>query len=155
MPFTKTPPPAVAQFAQIRAQTIAAANDIAKLEQEERAEYQNTWKGKDKAKFPATIDIGRVVTLNLRLVANPAEGAKISVWELLREGTAVRYMHMTKDFVAKTTPGATRSGPGAGGRASLGKPLPGIEERQQDAAINKETEGMVWQIITRHYEQIH
>ena len=69
-----------------------------------------------------------------------AVGTDDEIYGYLNNGTQVRYAHMTDDFEAKTTPKVIGSGPGKGGFAYIGKPLPGIEARQWDEVITENYE---------------
>ena len=110
-------------------------------------EYVETWeKAEDIPKF--TIETEHVpggAEISVLMEALPAEQATLSVWQLLNreDGTEVRPMHVNKDWVDKTEPGAIVSGPG-GDNVKMGiwKPYAeGIDSRR--IALS----------IAEHYEQ--
>lgn len=84
-------------------------------------------------------DKGRVY-LRVRMDADAAESASLSVWQLLNRGTSVRYMQLSEDWESKTAPGQPFSGPGAGEKLGLdvGRPQQGIEAREFDEAVAQE-----------------
>lgn len=108
----------------------------------------NTWSAKNQPDFTKEqpeITSGSVVS-KVKLSASEARMARISVYELLDDGTKVRHVRMTSDFKPKTTVRGTTSGVGAGDviRNSLGEPMiflnaapEGIEARHFDDTINE------------------
>lgn len=69
-------------------------------------------------------------------------------------GTKVRYMHMSRDFTPKSTPGSLRARTGSGRAVGLGFPRPGIQARGFRNVIAKKREGIlaakIAAIIIRH-----
>lgn len=110
-------------------------------------EYVESWEeARDIPKFSMgqeAVPEGTLITVEME--ALPAEQATLSVWQLLNreDGTEVRPMHVNRDWVSKTEPGAIVSGPG-GDNVKMGiwKPYAdGIESRH------------IAKSIAEHYEQ--
>jgi len=72
-----------------------------------------------------------IIIFYVMMEADSAEDATLSVWQLLDrdEGTAVRFMQISKDWKSKSYPGRFPSNAGAGHTIGLGAPQPGIESR--------------------------
>lgn len=136
--LTKRPPPATSQMAVIQKHIKKQMDALLKKHVKARKIYMATWeKSRDKAKFSPEIKQTTATTVaRVKLSGQPAEQASITVWELLRDGTDVRYMHVTTDWRSKTAPGRMRSTGGRGEKLGLNAPRIGIEARDQDNMIN-------------------
>lgn len=74
-----------------------------------------------------------------------------AIYGYLNFGTSVRYAHMTPGYVPKTTPGFIGSGGGGGAVLFIDKsrPMPGIEPRDFEGAIQKKWDERLPGIIQR------
>lgn len=98
----------------------------------------SNWSPENKPTFTKHIDdFPNKIRVRVKMEANSAPGAELSVYELLDEGTDLRYMHVSDDWQSKTTPGSLKSGAGTGTTVGLGKPVDGIDERRFESTIDR------------------
>ena len=133
-------------FEQFRGTMIKGIKDgPIKSAIEDFEETHATWElTEDKPVFNPEIvaEPGKIV-FQILMEAHAAEEATLSVWQLLNreEGTAVRPMHLSSDWISKTEPGSIFSGAGAGQTTGVFMPWDeGIEGRQWDKLIGDLTE---------------
>lgn len=107
-----------------------------KAHKKEREKTVATWQGARPAWVGAVRRVGRkdIIRMWVFREGDPFGQKK---WGWLDEGTKVRYMHVSDDWRSKTTPNKVSSGAGRGTTTGLGRPLPGIEERNWNIIINK------------------
>jgi len=108
--------------------------------------HENLVRPWDEAKDKPTFDVeihlntGNITGLVVHK-AQEAEGASLSVWQLLNKGTRIRYMMVSEDWVSKTSAGRTSSGAGSGFTTGLDfeDPRGGIEKREFAENIGRES----------------
>jgi hypothetical protein len=158
------------QINKLRQRGSQALGEIGEAHAQRRRDYVSEWTGmadaptwtggktNNQPTFPVSVEpTNRGFRLVVGLEGERAESTTHDklVYELLRDGTAVRKVSMTVDFRRKTSPQSARSGPGAGGRLrfSLKEPHEGIDGRNQDEIMNKELETLVEEKIGAAYGQ--
>lgn len=140
--LVRRPPPPTRRYEVIQSSVVAEMNVLLREHVQARQVYMASWKkAQDKPKFTPSVKTttGKILA-RLKLSGQAADGAKITVWELLRGGTDVRYMMVTTDWKSKTAVGRMRSGAGQGSKIGLGPPGRGIDARDQDNMINESLE---------------
>lgn len=101
-------------------------------------------KSRDVPRFKASVNIERAKIVGSVLMSGrDAQQAQITVWQLLDQGTKVRFMQLSSDWQSKTAPGQLRSGPGRGKKMGIDKeaPEPGIRARKFGETVAKEMKG--------------
>lgn len=96
-----------------------------------------------------------LLELRVLMTSESAEQATLSVWQLLNreEGTEVRPMHVSSDWISKTTPRGLSSGPGAGHKTGIYPPwAEGIEGREFDMAVAEHMEPFADEAVREAYE---
>lgn len=85
---------------------------------------------------------------------HPAEKAQLSVWDLLTDGTKIRYAKMSEDFIPKTAVRSLRSGPGRGklDKIDTTEPKPGIDDRLWEDTINPRLFADVVEAVVAAYD---
>lgn len=80
--------------------------------------------------------------LRVLMLADSAESATLSVWQLLNRGTSERPMHVDGAWISKTDPASPLvSGPGRGNTTGIYLPwAAGIEGREFDVAVAEHLE---------------
>lgn len=122
----------------------AIEEDILTIVKEGHEKYIESWETDlSKPEFYIGFDYEGAHTF-MGYVAMEAEGAEdatLSVWQLLDrdQGTAVRFMQISKDWKSKTWPiGSFPSNAGAGRTTGLGPPQEGIESRHIAETVAEE-----------------
>ena len=105
---------------------------------------QGWQKSRDIPTFKSAVNIERGKIVGTVLMSGrDAQQAQITVWQLLDQGTRVRFMQLSPDWQSKTAPGQLRSGPGRGKKLGIDKeaPEPGIRARKFGETVAKEMKG--------------
>lgn len=130
--------------AVFRANTRAAAEQVAPEIEKDFAKTTRTWK--EKPKFTREVKAGAAAGGRLaKQVTGSATGVSVEVstdsdvYRFVDEGTKVRYATMTPNFIAKTQPNVIGSRRGRGGLLFVNKkrPRPGIKARNFSKLIQK------------------
>lgn len=140
--LVRRPPPPSQQAATIRNAAKEKVREFLEQVQRRHEEYVEPWEvDEDIPLFTIVDESGRDrLVMVVQMDAEDAESASISVWQLLDEGTRVRYMQLSDDWESKTQPGQPFSGPGAGSKIGLDVNAPqlGIAARDIDEMIADE-----------------
>lgn len=128
-------------FGTIRASVIPKMQKAAKHGVDLRGRFTFSWSSQSTPKWRIDTNVTRKkVEVKIHRSAPNAEGAHISVWQLLDDGTDIRYMVMTPGFKPKTARGRIQSVLGQGTASHLNGGREGIEKREQTETINEATE---------------
>lgn len=153
----KSPPGATIQRKMIRKQVTKQMQKVAKKHVKVRDQLTKNWSEKNRPDFDVETEQNpNSITVRVTLEANDAKSARLSVYELLDEGTDVRYAQMSHDFKAKTTPGSLVSGSGQGSFLYVDTNLPheeGIDAREFDETANDKLHKEMLDSITRGYKE--
>lgn len=124
------------RLAPILSRYVSLRRDIVK-------NWSNTEEKPDRPEFGYSIRFHgpnkAFVRANIWIEAADAQGANTSVYELLDQGTRVRYAHMSRNFRRGTTPNSLEVKPSIGGVKFVNKklpPKPGIEARNWEKILN-------------------
>ena len=107
-----------------------------KAHKKEREKTIATWQGARPAWVGAVRRVARTDVIRM-WVFREGDPFGQKKWGWLDEGTKVRYMHVSDDWVSKTKVNSISSGPGRGHTTGIGFPLPGIDKRNWNIIINK------------------
>lgn len=165
----KSPGTPLEQFNEIMSEVKTGLRKIGQRGVEKRVLYTSSWKntgrnvlnngltGKSKPDFTFEItqDGQGEFTINVYSVSEEAEGARVSVWHLLKYGTDEKLVAIPEDYIRSTVEHSAIAGPRGGTTPYkfANEANPGIIKRDMDKYMNEEEEGPVEGLIDASFKR--